>query len=44
VILIGGEINAETEHQTARDTTVGAPRPLGLRGAEMADNIGPAQG
>jgi membrane protein len=43
VILLGGEINAETEHQTARDSTVGAPKPLGFRGAEMADNIGPAQ-
>jgi membrane protein len=43
VILLGGEINAETEHQTMRDSTVGTPRPLGLRGAEMADRVGPAQ-
>ena len=40
IILIGGEINAETEHQTARDTTTGRPEPLGTRGARMADTIG----
>jgi len=42
-ILIGGEINAEIEHQTARDTTVGRPKPLGTRDAEMADTVGAAQ-
>jgi membrane protein len=31
------------EHQTARDTTVGVPKPLGQRGAVMADSIGAAQ-
>ena len=31
---------AEMEHQTARDTTEGRPKPLGLRGAMMADRIG----
>jgi membrane protein len=40
LVLIGAEINAEMEHQTARDTTSGAPRPLGERGAQMADKIG----
>ena len=40
VILVGAEISAETEHQTARDTTIGPPRPLGRRGARMADSIG----
>jgi hypothetical protein len=29
VILIGGKVNAEMEHQTARDTTKGAPEPIG---------------
>jgi membrane protein len=43
VILLGGELNAEMEHQTARDTTTGAPQPMGLRGAEMADTLGAAQ-
>jgi membrane protein len=43
VVLLGGELNAEMEHQTARDTTTGAPLPMGLRGAEMADTLGAAQ-
>ncbi|WP_426163874.1 YihY/virulence factor BrkB family protein [Sandarakinorhabdus sp. DWP1-3-1] len=36
-ILIGGLINAEAERQTAEDTTTGRPRPLGQRGAVVAD-------
>jgi membrane protein len=43
VILVGGEINAETEHQTAKDTTRGQEKPLGRRGATMADKVGAAQ-
>jgi membrane protein len=43
VVLLGAELNAEIEHQTAMDTTTGAPQPLGLRGAVMADTIGEAQ-
>jgi membrane protein len=43
VVLFGAEINSEIEHQTARDTTVGGEKPLGMRGATMADTIGPAQ-
>lgn len=43
VLLLGAELNAEIEHQTARDTTTGPPLPLGLRGAHMADTIGAAQ-
>lgn len=39
VILIGAEINAEMEHQTARDTTTRPERPLGARGARMADTV-----
>ena len=38
VVLLGGEINAELEHQTARDTTEGAEQPLGARGAKMAEH------
>jgi len=38
VVLFGAEINAETEKQTARDTTVGEPRPLGERNAVKADS------
>ena len=43
VILLGAELNAEMEHQTARDTTTGSPKPIGLRGARMADTLGAAQ-
>ena len=43
VILMGAEINAEIEHQTATDTTEGAPKPLGARGATMADTLGAAK-
>jgi membrane protein len=43
VILLGAELNAEMEHQTARDTTTGAPKPLGARGARMADTVGAAE-
>jgi membrane protein len=44
IVLIGGEINAEMEHQTARDTTEGGSKPLGSRGAMMADHVGEGQG
>jgi len=43
VILLGAKLNAETEHQTARDSTEGHPKPLGKRGAKMADTVGAAQ-
>lgn len=43
VILVGAELDAEMEHQTARDTTTGPPKPLGARGATMADRMGPTQ-
>jgi len=39
VILIGAELNAEMEHQTAVDTTTGTPKPLGARDATMADTV-----
>ena len=38
-VLLGAEINAEAEQQTARDTTRGQPRPLGERNAVKADSI-----
>lgn len=44
VILMGARLNAEIEHQTALDTTTGAPLPIGERGAVMADSIGPRRG
>jgi len=42
VVLVGGQLNAELEHQTERDSTSGAERPMGSRGAVMADTV--AQG
>src|SRR5215212_1996199 len=42
IVLLGGELNAEMEHQTARDTTQGEPKPLGSRGAMVADHVGQA--
>jgi membrane protein len=41
VIVLGAELNAETERQTMRDTTTGRSRPLGARDAEAADTVGP---
>jgi len=43
VVLAGAEINAEMEHQTAKDTTTGRPKPMGTRGAKMADEVGEAR-
>ncbi|WP_309088938.1 YihY/virulence factor BrkB family protein [Phenylobacterium sp.] len=40
VILLGAKLNAEAEHQTLVDTTTGAARPMGERGAVMADTVG----
>jgi membrane protein len=39
LVLLGAEINSETEHQTAQDTTEGPPRPMGERDATMADSL-----
>lgn len=44
IVLMGAELNAEIEHQTALDTTTGAPRPMGERGAVMADTLGARRG
>jgi membrane protein len=37
-ILLGAELNAELELETARDTTTGAPQPIGRRKAYVADH------
>lgn len=42
IVLMGAQVNAEMEHQTANDTTVGDPQPLGVRDAHMADTVGAA--
>jgi membrane protein len=39
VLLMGAELNSELEHQTKRDTTDGPERPMGQRGAKMADTV-----
>jgi membrane protein len=38
-ILLGAEINAESEQQTVADTTKGAPKPMGERDAVKADSM-----
>jgi membrane protein len=40
IILLGAELNAELEHQTAKDSTTHEPKPMGQRGAHMADTLG----
>jgi membrane protein len=42
VILVGAQLNAEIEHQTARDSTVERDKPRGRRGAVKADTMGAA--
>lgn len=42
IVLFGAELNAEMERQTLKDTTEGAPKPMGQRGAQSADTVGPA--
>jgi membrane protein len=44
IVLVGAEINAEIEHQTAKDTTEGRRKPMGERGATVADHIGESRG
>jgi membrane protein len=39
VVLLGAEINAESEKQTSRDSTTGPQEPRGRRGAEAADAV-----
>jgi membrane protein len=40
ILLVGAELNAELEHQTMIDSTIGEPVPIGGRGATMADTLG----
>jgi len=39
IVLLGAEINAEAEQQTAKDSTTGESQPLGRRGAIKADSL-----
>ncbi len=38
-LLLGAELNSELEHQTEIDSTRGVPKPLGARGAWVADHV-----
>ncbi len=42
IVLVGAELNAQIEHQTAQDSTRGSAAPLGERGAVVADSVGKA--
>jgi membrane protein len=44
VVLIGAELNAQMEHQTLKDTTISDDRPMGERGAVVADTMGARRG
>lgn len=47
IVILGGALNSEAEHQTTVDSTTGEPRPMGARGAYVADTVGsrwPAKG
>ena len=41
LVIVGATVNAEAERQTARDSTIGPERPLGQRGAVVADSAPP---
>jgi membrane protein len=43
VIILGAELDAEAERQTARDSTAGPRRPLGRRDAYAADTVAASQ-
>ena len=38
-VILGAELDAELELQTRRDTTAGQARPMGERGAFVADHL-----
>ncbi|PWW04260.1 membrane protein [Hoeflea marina] len=40
VVVTGGELNSEVERQTAIDTTLSPDKPMGERGAYVADTLG----
>src|SRR3954451_8803546 len=43
VVLLGAELNSEIEHQTSVDSTEGGGKPLGTRGAHVANTVGAAK-
>ncbi len=43
LVVLGAAVNGEAERQTARDSTVGPERPMGERGAVVADTLRPSR-
>jgi membrane protein len=43
IVLLGAAINAQSEKQTRKDSTIGQPEPLGRRNAKAADIVGPSR-
>jgi membrane protein len=43
-VIVGAELNAESEKQTAQDSTKGSDDPMGRRDANAADTLAPAGG
>jgi membrane protein len=41
LVVAGAAVNGEAERQTTRDSTVGSERPMGERGAVVADTAPP---
>ncbi|RBY83331.1 YihY/virulence factor BrkB family protein [Blastococcus sp. TF02A-26] len=41
LVIVGAAVNAEAEKETVRDSTVGPERPIGERGAVVADSAPP---
>jgi membrane protein len=44
LVVAGAAVNGEAERQTERDSTVGSERPMGERGAVVADSAPPLPG
>jgi membrane protein len=44
ILVLGAELNAAMEHQTAVDSTTGRPLPMGERGAFVADTVADGDG
>jgi membrane protein len=44
LVVVGAAVNGEAERQTVRDSTIGAERPMGERGAVVADSAPPFPG
>lgn len=44
LVILGAAVNAETERETTRDSTIGPEQPLGERGAVVADSAPPYPG